>query len=102
MKRVIAVIKPIRLDAVIEGLGALVHGDIQVEEVRGFGRQKGHLEMYAGREYDIAFLPQVRVEFQVTDDRLEPALDAVVKHARTGRIGDGKLFVMDAQMAEVP
>jgi nitrogen regulatory protein PII len=96
MKRVIAVIKPFRLDAVIEALGGIPAGEIQVEEVRGFGRQKGHLELYSGREYDIAFLPKVRVEFQVEDARLDDAVAAVVAEARTGRIGDGKIFVVDA------
>jgi nitrogen regulatory protein PII len=96
MKRMIAVIKPFRLDAVIEALRGLAACEILVEEVRGFGRQKGHLELYSGREYEIAFLPKVRVELHVEDARLEDAIRAVVAEARTGRIGDGKIFVTDA------
>ena len=96
MKRVIGIIKPFKLDAVVEALRGRVRSELMIEEVRGFGRQKGHLELYSGREYSIAFLPKVRVECLVDDDRLDEVVEALCGAARTGRIGDGKLFIQDA------
>ena len=102
MKRVIGIIKPFCLDQVIEQLRGLPEGEIEVQEVRGFGRQKGHLELYSGKEYSISFLPKVRLEFVVEDARLDAALEAVTRGAHTGRIGDGKLFVLDLDVAAAP
>lgn len=95
-----AYVKPFKLDEVVDALALAGVTDLEVEEVRGYGRQKGHLELYTGTEYEITFLPKVRIEMQVEDARLEAALAAVVESARTGRIGDGKLFVRDVRRAE--
>lgn len=95
MKYIVAVIKPFKLDEVREALSeAGVHG-LTVIEAKGFGRQKGHTELYRGAEYVVDFLPKVRLEMAVTDDMLESAVEAIRKSAYTGKIGDGKLFVFD-------
>lgn len=93
MKMLSAVIKPFKLDEVREALSALgVHG-ITVTEVKGFGRQKGHIELYRGAEYVVDFLPKIKVEVVVPDASVESVIDAIVGAARTGKIGDGKIFV---------
>ena len=93
MKLVSAVIKPFKLDDVREALAeAGVHG-ITVTEVKGFGRQKGHTELYRGAEYVVDFLPKIKLEVAVADDQLERVVDAIQQAARTGKIGDGKIFV---------
>ena len=95
MKLVIAIIKPFKLDEVRDALTALgVHG-MTVTEVKGFGRQKGHTELYRGAEYVVDFLPKVKVEVVVADGLVDKAMEAIVKAARTGKIGDGKIFVTD-------
>ena len=93
MKKIEAIIKPFTLDAVKQELGkAGVHG-LTAYEVKGFGRQKGHTEMYRGTEYVVDFLPKVKLEILVHDDQLTPVMDAIIKAAQTGKIGDGKIFV---------
>ena len=94
--RIIAILKPFVLDAVIEALGPFLASEIEVVECRGYGRQKGHLELYAGTEYELSFLPKVRLEFSVDAERLDQALIQLSEAARTGRIGDGKIFVLPA------
>ena len=94
MKLVFAIIKPFKLDEVRDALTALgVHG-MTVTEVKGFGRQKGHTEIYRGSEYTVDFLPKVKIEVAVTDEHLSKAVDAIVASAKTGKIGDGKVFVL--------
>ena len=95
MKQITAIIKPFKLDEVREALSAVGVEGMTVSEVRGFGRQKGHTELYRGAEYVVDFLPKVRVDVVVPDKLLESAIDAIVKAARTGKIGDGKIFVSD-------
>ena len=95
MKLVTAIIKPFKLDEVREALSAIGVQGITVTEVKGFGRQKGHTELYRGAEYVVDFLPKVKVEAAIADDLLERALEAVEKAANTGKIGDGKIFVFD-------
>ena len=99
MKKIEAVIKPFKLDEVKEALQALGVQGMTVLEAKGYGRQKGHTELYRGAEYVVDFLPKLKVEVVVSDDQLAPALDAIQSAARTGRIGDGKIFVSD--IAEV-
>ena len=93
MKLVTAIIKPFKLDEVREALSAIGVQGITVTEVKGFGRQKGHTELYRGAEYVVDFLPKVKVEVVVADSLVDKAMDAIVKAARTGKIGDGKIFV---------
>lgn len=93
MKRITAIIKPFKLDEVREALAEVGVTGLTVTEVKGFGRQKGHTELYRGAEYVVDFLPKVKVEVVVAEPTLESAIDAIVKAARTGRIGDGKIFV---------
>ncbi len=93
MKRSTAVIKPFKLDEVRESLAGVGITGLTVTEVKGFGRQKGHTELYRGAEYVVDFLPKVKVEVVVDDASLDAAIDAIVKAAKTGRIGDGKIFV---------
>ncbi len=95
MKKIEAVIKPFKLDEVREALQELGASGLTVTEVKGFGRQKGHTELYRGAEYTVDFLPKVKVEVIVAEDMVEKALDAVIKAARTGKIGDGKIFVTE-------
>ncbi|HVU19355.1 MAG TPA: P-II family nitrogen regulator [Rhizomicrobium sp.] len=94
MKKIEAVIKPFKLDEVKEALQAVGIQGITVTEAKGFGRQKGHTELYRGAEYVVDFLPKVKIETVLADDRVEPAVEAIQKAARTGRIGDGKIFVL--------
>ena len=93
MKFVAAIIKPFKLDEVREALSAIGVQGITVTEVKGFGRQKGHTELYRGAEYVVDFLPKVKLEVVVVDKLLDQAIEAIVKAARTGKIGDGKIFV---------
>ena len=97
MKQIVAIIKPFKLDEVREGLSEIGVTGLTVTEVRGFGRQKGHTELYRGAEYVVDFLPKVRLEVVVQDDRVEAVLESIIKSARTGKIGDGKIFVYDLQ-----
>ena len=93
VKKVEAIIKPFKLEEVKEALSAVGIQGITVTEVKGFGRQKRHKELYRGAEYVVDFLPKVKLEIVIADDKLEAVVDAIVKAASTGRIGDGKLFV---------
>ncbi len=93
MKLVTAIIKPFKLDDVREALSDIGVQGITVTEVKGFGRQKGHTELYRGAEYVVDFLPKVKLEIAVDDELLEQVIDAIVKVANTGKIGDGKIFV---------
>ena len=95
MKKVEAVIKPFKLDDVREALSDIGIAGMTVTEVKGFGRQKGHTELYRGAEYVVDFLPKVKVEVVVDDDQVEACIDAITKAARTGNIGDGKIFVTE-------
>src|SRR5215472_3737742 len=95
MKKIEAVIKPFKLDEVKEALQALGVQGMTVLEAKGYGRQKGHTELYRGAEYVVDFLPKLKVEVVVGDDQLAPALEAIQAAARTGRIGDGKIFVSE-------
>ena len=97
MKMIMAVIKPFKLDEVREALTELGVQGLTVTEVKGFGRQKGHTELYRGAEYVVDFLPKVQVEVIVSDDVVERAIDGIVRAARTGRIGDGKIFVSNVE-----
>jgi nitrogen regulatory protein P-II 2 len=100
MKLVIAVIKPFKLEAVREALDRIgVHG-MTVTEAKGFGRQKGHTEIYRGAEYIVTFLPKVRIEIAVSDDRADEVVETVERTARTGQIGDGKIFITPIEHAE--
>ena len=97
MKFVTAIIKPFRLDDVREALSNVGVKGITVTEVKGFGRQKGHTELYRGAEYVVDFLPKVKLEIAIADDLLEPTLDVIADAASTGKIGDGKAFVTDLE-----
>ena len=97
MKFITALIKPFKLDEVREALSAIGVQGITVTEVKGFGRQKGHTELYRGAEYVVDFLPKVKVEAAVDDNVLDQALEAIEKSAATGKIGDGKIFVFDLE-----
>lgn len=99
MKKIEAIIKPFKLDDVKEALAEVGIQGITVSEVRGFGRQKGHTELYRGAEYVVDFLPKLKVEVVLPDDLLDRALEAIEEAARTGRIGDGKIFVTSVEMA---
>ncbi len=99
MKKIEAIIKPFKLDDVRESLSDLGINGMTVTEVRGFGRQKGHTELYRGAEYMVDFLPKVKMEIVVTDDMLEQCLEAIIDTAQTGKIGDGKIFVYDVERA---
>jgi len=94
MKLIIAIIKPFKLEEVKDALGEVGVEGMTVTEVKGFGRQKGHTEIYRGSEYTVDFLPKVKIEIVVTDDMKDRVVDAIVKAAQTGKIGDGKVFVM--------
>jgi len=95
--RVVAIVKPFKLDAVLEALkGQPVEG-LEITEVRGYGRQKGHLELYSGAEYKITFLPKVRVEMRCPAGHVDPVVGAIREAAQTGRIGDGKIFVLEGE-----
>jgi len=97
MKLVTAIIKPFKLDDVRQTLADLGVKGITVTEVKGFGRQRGHTELYRGAEYVVDFLPKVKIELAVDDDVVEQAIEAITNSARTGKIGDGKIFVTDLQ-----
>ena len=97
MKKIEAVIKPFKLDEVREALSEIGVNGLTVTEVKGFGRQKGHTELYRGAEYVVDFLPKIKIELVVADDMVEPAMDAIIKAAHTGKIGDGKIFVTNVE-----
>jgi nitrogen regulatory protein P-II 2 len=97
MKFVTAILKPFKLDDVREALSELGVSGITVTEVKGFGRQKGHTELYRGAEYVVDFLPKVKLEVAVSDEQLDAVIDAIVKRANTGKIGDGKIFVSNLE-----
>jgi nitrogen regulatory protein P-II 2 len=99
MKLITAIIKPFKLDDVREALSAVGVQGITVTEVKGFGRQKGHTELYRGAEYVVDFLPKVRIEIGVDDAIVDRVIDAICKAANTGKIGDGKIFVFDLEQA---
>lgn len=99
MKMIVAVIKPFKLDEVWEALVNLGVEGLTVTEVKGFGRQKGQTEIYRGAEYTVAFLPKVKIEVVVAAAQVEPTVEAIISAAHTGRIGDGKIFVMDVAKA---
>ncbi|MFO1375584.1 MAG: P-II family nitrogen regulator [Steroidobacteraceae bacterium] len=99
MKMITAIIKPFKLDDVREALAEVGVQGITVTEVKGFGRQKGHTELYRGAEYVVDFLPKVKVEIAVEDGRVEQVIEAIVGAARTGKIGDGKIFVTNLEHA---
>lgn len=93
MKKIEAIIKPFKLDDVREALADVGIAGMTVTEVKGFGRQKGHTELYRGAEYQVDFLPKVKIDLILTDDRVDVAVEAILKSAKTGKIGDGKIFV---------
>ncbi len=97
MKIVSAVIKPFRLDDVRAALSDIGIAGLTVYEVKGFGRQKGHTELYRGAEYVVDYIPKVKIEVAVDDDRVDAVIDTIVESARTGKIGDGKIFVTDLE-----
>ncbi len=99
MKKIEAIIKPFKLEDVKESLGEVGIEGMTVSEVKGFGRQKGHTEIYRGSEYTVDFLPKIKIEIVVGDDQVEAATGAVVKAAKTGKIGDGKVFVSTVEEA---
>jgi nitrogen regulatory protein PII len=99
MKKIEAIIKPFKLNEVQEALSAAGVGGMMTSDVKGFGRQKGHTEIYRGSEYTVDFLPKVKIEIVVNDDRLEPVILAIQKAAFTGKIGDGKIFVLPVEEA---
>jgi nitrogen regulatory protein P-II 2 len=99
MKMVIAIIKPFKLDDVRAALAEVGIQGITVTEVKGFGRQKGHTELYRGAEYVVDFLPKVKLELAVDDDQVDRVVEAIIETARTGKIGDGKIFVSDLGQA---
>jgi nitrogen regulatory protein P-II 1 len=99
MKKIEAIVKPFKLDEVKEALQGIGIQGMTVTEVKGFGRQKGHTELYRGAEYVVDFLPKIKVEVVVSDELADKAVQAIVEAANTGRIGDGKIFVFDMQQA---
>ena len=99
MKLVTAIIKPFKLDDVRESLSEIGVQGITVTEVKGFGRQKGHTELYRGAEYVVAFLPKVKIDVAIADDQLDAVIEAITKAANTGKIGDGKIFVVNLEQA---
>lgn len=99
MKKIDAIIKPFKLEEVKEALAAVGAQGLTVSEVKGFGRQKGHTEIYRGSEYTVDFLPKIKIEIVLPDAMIEQAVEAIVKAARTGKIGDGKVFVSNIESA---
>ncbi len=95
MKKIEAIIKPFKLDDVRQALSDIGVNGMTASEVKGFGRQKGHTELYRGAEYVIDFLPKVKVEIVISDEQVDPSIEAITNAARTGKIGDGKIFVSD-------
>jgi nitrogen regulatory protein P-II 2 len=99
MKLVIAIIKPFKLDDVRDAIGDLGIAGLTVTEVKGYGRQRGHTEIYRGAEYAVNFLPKVKIEVAVPTDRADKVVEAIISTAKTGQIGDGKIFVLDLEHA---
>jgi nitrogen regulatory protein PII len=99
MKKIEAIIKPFKLEEVKDALGEIGIEGMTVTEVKGFGRQKGHTEIYRGSEYTVDFLPKIKLELVITDEKVEEAIRAIVKAAKTGKIGDGKVFVTNIEEA---
>ena len=99
MKKVEAIIKPFKLDDVREALSSIGATGLTGSEVKGFGRQKGHTEMYRGAEYQVDFLPKMKLELVVSDDLVDQTVEAIVENAKTGKIGDGKVFVYNVEHA---
>jgi len=99
VKKIEAIIKPFRTEAVKEALAEVGVEGMTLSEVKGFGRQKGHSEIYRGSEYTVDFLPKVKFEIVVPDDRAQPVVEAILRSARTAKIGDGKVFVADVEQA---
>jgi nitrogen regulatory protein PII len=99
MKKIEAIIKPFKLEEVKDALGEVGIEGMTVSEVKGFGRQKGHTEIYRGSEYTVDFLPKIKLELVVADDQLDAAVTAIIKSAKTGKIGDGKVFVSNVEDA---
>ena len=97
MKKIEAVIKPFKLEDVKEALAGVGVEGMTVTEVKGFGRQKGHTEIYRGSEYSVDFLPKIKIEIVLPEDKVEDAVDAIIEAARTGKIGDGKIFVLPVE-----
>ena len=97
MKKIEAIFKPFKLDEVREALSEIGISGLTVTEVKGFGRQKGHTELYRGAEYVVDFLPKIKIEIVVNEEQVDPAIDAIIKAAGTGKIGDGKIFVWDLE-----
>ncbi|MER1967271.1 P-II family nitrogen regulator [Castellaniella sp. GW247-6E4] len=99
MKQITAIVKPFKLDEVREALSELGVNGLTVTEVKGFGRQKGHTELYRGAEYVVDFLPKIRIDVVVAADQVETLIEAIIKAAHTGKIGDGKIFVTPVEQA---
>ena len=99
MKKIEAIIKPFKMEDVKEALAEIGIEGMTVSEVKGFGRQKGHTEIYRGSEYTVDFLPKVKFEIVIADDRVQRAVDAIVQSAKTGKIGDGKVFILPIEDA---
>ena len=99
MKKIEAIVKPFKLDEVKDALGTMGINGMTVTEVKGFGRQKGHTEIYRGSEYTVDFLPKIKIEIVVGDDQADSAVDAIVQSAKTGKIGDGKVFIANIDEA---
>ena len=99
MKKIEAIIKPFKMDDVREALAEVGIAGMTVSEVKGFGRQKGHTELYRGAEYQVDFLPKIKIELVLDDDRVEQAVEAIQSSAKTGKIGDGKIFVYGVEQA---
>lgn len=99
MKYIIAIIKPFKLDEVREALSGIGVQGLTITEVRGFGRQKGHAELYRGAEYTVDFLPKVRMEIAVSDELVEQVIETIEKKAYTGQVGDGKIFILSLEQA---
>jgi nitrogen regulatory protein P-II 1 len=97
MKLVVAIVKPFKLDEVKEALRSIGVNGLTVTEAQGFGRQRGHTEVYRGAEYQVDFVPKVKVEVVAEDDQVQPVVDAIMKSARTGKIGDGKIFILPTE-----
>lgn len=99
MKKIEAIIKPFKLDDVRESLSAIGIAGLTITEIKGFGRQKGHTELYRGAEYKVDFLPKIKIEMVIADNLLDRAIEAITEAARTGKIGDGKIFVYNVEQA---
>ena len=99
MKKIEAIVKPFKLDDVREALADVGIAGMTVTEVKGFGRQKGHTELYRGAEYQVDFLPKVKIEIVLDDERVELAVETILKSAKTGKIGDGKIFIYSVEEA---